>query len=81
MGERVISEDSGGRTPWMAYRLNILRNRKYRAKYQTTRFVLLWEAFWRASALLVAVVVGSVAMALLEIPQSIGEWAGPWWLV
>jgi uncharacterized protein (TIGR02302 family) len=64
-----------GRTP-MAYSSDPLKSRRYRAKYALARVVLLWEAFWSVAAPAVGVIVGGIAIGLLEIPQSLAAWFG-----
>ena len=62
----------------MASSSDPLNSRRYRVKHTLARLVLLWEAFWSAGAPAAGVVVGAVAIGLLEIPQSISGWfSGP----
>ena len=60
----------------MAYDSDPLKSRRYRAKHALARLVLLWEAFWSAGGPAVGVMVGAVAIGLLEIPQSLAAWFG-----
>jgi uncharacterized protein (TIGR02302 family) len=60
----------------MGYSSDPLQSRRYRAKHELTRLVLLWEAFWSAAAPAVGALVGAVAIGLLEILQNLGSWLG-----
>ncbi len=60
----------------MAYDSDPLKSRRYRAKHALARVVLLWEAFWSTGAPVVGIVLGAVAIGLLEIPQILAGWFG-----
>ena len=62
----------------MAYTSDPLKSRRYRIKHALARLVLLWESFWSAGAPMVGILVGAVAIGLLEVPQILSGWfSGP----